>query len=166
VVGEEGLREVRDGFRPGQVRPADEPAQTPVAGRVAGQEDQMRPALALADPAQVLLDERPMAGQPGSRWAWTHGHAVHRAERLVPFSTDRSPALPPSPTGRPASGDDDSVGIGNGWIEQFDLDPDDRMEPDGLGRRDEPDDAVQTLVIRDGETAQSELERPLDEIIG
>jgi hypothetical protein len=90
-----------------------------------------------------------------------------RTERdPLPSSTDRFAAVPLSPTGRPASGDDDSGRIGNGWIEQLDLDPDDRMEPDGLGCRDEPDDAVQTLVIRDGETAQSELDGPLDEIIG
>jgi len=66
VIGQEGLCEVRDGLGPGQVRPADEPAQAPVAGRVAGQEDQVWSTLAFADPAQILLDERPMAGQPGS----------------------------------------------------------------------------------------------------
>jgi hypothetical protein len=83
----------------------------------------------------------------------------------MPSSTDRSAALPPSPSGRSASGDDDSGRIGDGRIEQLDLDPDDRMEPDGLGRRDEPDDAVQALMIGDGETAQPELDGPLDEIV-
>jgi hypothetical protein len=82
------------------------------------------------------------------------------------LSTDRFDAVPPSPAGRPASGNDDSDRIGDGRIEQLDLDPDDRMKPDGLGRRDEPDDAVQTLMIGDGETAQSELDGPLDEIVG
>jgi hypothetical protein len=89
----------------------------------------------------------------------------------MPSSTDRLDAIPPSPTGRPASdrpasGNDDSDRIGDGRIEQLDLDPDDRMKPDGLGRRDEPDDAVQTLMIGDGETAQSELDGSLDEIVG
>ena len=61
-------RVVEPGHRlcPGQVRPRDEPAQAPIAERIPGDQDEMRPALALADPAPILLDRLAMAGQPGA----------------------------------------------------------------------------------------------------
>jgi hypothetical protein len=67
---------------------------------------------------------------------------------------------------RPASRLDDPIGIRNGRIQQLDLETDNRMESDRLGRGDEADSPVEAGMIRDGETGQTQLDRSLDEVIG
>ena len=39
------------------------------------------------------------------------------------------------------------------------------MEPDGLGRADEADRAVQAVVVRDGQPGQPQLDGPLDQVV-
>ena len=67
MLGEERLVEPGHRLGPGQVRPGDEPAEAPIARGVAGEQHQVRTALPLADPADVLLDRLPMAGEPVAR---------------------------------------------------------------------------------------------------
>jgi len=55
--------------------------------------------------------------------------------------------------------------IGDGRVEELHLDPDDRMEPDRLGGRGEPDDPVEALVVGDRQAGQPELGRPFDELV-
>ena len=78
VLGEERLAEARDALRAGHVGPRHEPAQAPPADLRAGEQDEMRTADPLADPAQVLLDRIAMAGQPGACRAWPDGAALGR----------------------------------------------------------------------------------------
>ena len=66
VLGEERLAEARHALRAGHVGPRHEPAQAPPADLRAGEQDEVRAADPLADPAQVLLDRLAMAGQPGA----------------------------------------------------------------------------------------------------
>ena len=126
VLGQERLAEARHALRPGHVRPRDEPAQAPPADRGPGEQDEMRPAAALADPAQVLLDRLAMAGQPGAlgprpdREALGHGRIARRCGRV-------GPAAAPSP--RPRRGRDHApVRVRDGRVEQLDLEPDDRVQ--------------------------------------
>ena len=49
--------------------------------------------------------------------------------------------------------------------EQLDLQPDDRMQADGLGRPDEADRAVQPGMIGDGQPGQPQLDGPLDQVV-
>ena len=49
MIGEERLAEAGRALGAGQVRPADEAAQAPIAGRIAGQEDEVRAARPGAD---------------------------------------------------------------------------------------------------------------------
>ena len=99
-------------LRPGEVRPRDEPAQAPIAGRVPGEQDEMRAALPLADPAQVLLDRLAMARAAGP----APGAAEPAGPRGRGLARRRpaAPALrrPPRRTGRRA-GHDDPVGSGD-----------------------------------------------------
>jgi hypothetical protein len=64
-----------------------------------------------------------------------------------------------------ADGDDDPGRIRDRRIEQLDLDTDDRMDPDRLGSRHEPDGAIQPGVVRDGERAETDLGGSLDEVV-
>ena len=116
----------------------------------------MRTAPPRPDPAQILLDRRPMPGQPRPIGPWAVGAA------LVGLRIGRGR--------RPASaltrgGDDDSRRIGDGRVEQLDLDPDDRVEPRLLGGRDESDGPVEPLVVGDGEAGQAQLDGSLDELV-
>ena len=56
-------------------------------------------------------------------------------------------------------------GSGDGRVEQLDLEPDDRVQPDGLGRADEADRAVQAGVVGDGQPGQPQLDGPLDQVV-
>src|SRR6476659_8305959 len=80
VLGEERLAEPRHPLGPGHVGVRDEPAQAPPADLGAGQEDEMRSAHSLADPAQVLLDRRPVTGQPGAGGSRPGGPALGRID--------------------------------------------------------------------------------------
>ena len=60
----------------GHVGPADQAAEAAIAGRVAGQQDEMRAALPLPDAAQILLHGVAVAGQAGSFRTWPGGLAL------------------------------------------------------------------------------------------
>ncbi len=62
--------------------------------------------------------------------------------------------------------DDDPVRVGDRRIEQLDLESDDRMESGRLGRADEPDRAVQAVVVRDGQPGQPQVHGSVDELVG
>ena len=173
VFGEERLAEPRHALRAGHVGVRHEPAQAPPADLRAGQQDEVRAARRVADPAQVLLDRRPVAGQPGTDGSRADGQALgHVGGRPSPGEpgpgrrTRHPSPEPPLRDALPAWGDDEPVRVGDGRIEQLDLEPDDRMEPGRLGRGDETDGAVQAGVVRDGEPAQPQLDRPLDQVVG
>jgi hypothetical protein len=68
---------------------------------------------------------------------------------------------------RQASGrDDDAAWIRDDRVDKLDLHSDDRPQPCLAGGVREPDDAVEALVIRDRKTAQAQLERAIDQLIG
>ena len=161
VLGEERLAEARHALRAGQVGARHEPAQAPPADLRAGEQDEVRAADPLPDPAQVLLDRVAMARQPGTGRARAGGQALGRV--------GRRPADVRAAGGRaarPACRDDDPVRVRDGRIEQLDLETDDRVEPDRLGRADEPDRAVQPGVVGDGQPGQTQLDGPLDQLVG
>ena len=106
-----------------------------------GEQHEMRPAAALADPAQVLLDRLAMTGQPAALRAVAGRARPRRRDRRGRRSAVLRPA---GPSPRPTRRDDDPARIRDGRVEQLDLHPDDRMQADGLGRADEADRAVQT----------------------
>ena len=162
VLGEEGLAEPRDGLRAGHVGARHEPAQAPPADLRSGEQDEMRAADPLDDPAQVLLDRGAMTGQSGMRRPRTGGQALGRVGQRTVARSGRGR----SPTTGPACRDDDPVRIRDGRVEQLDLETDDRVEPDRLGRRHETDRSVQPGVVRDGQPGQAQLDGPLDEVVG
>ena len=134
----------------------------------AGEQDEMRAADPLADPAQVLLDRLAMAGQPGARRV-AAGAGRPSVASGWRGRRDRR-AIAPRPGGpapaRSARRDDDPGRVGDGRVEQLDLETDDRVEPGGLGRADETDRAVQAVVVRDGQPGQPQLDGPLDQVVG
>ena len=176
VLGQERLAEARDGLGPGHVRVRHEPAQAPPADLRSGEQDQVRPADPLDDPAQVLLDRgrddratgcaTAGGGRAGLRWRRAAGG--RRADREPPGRSRHDPALwtGGSATTGPAGRDDDPVRIRDGRIEQLDLETDDRVESHRLGRGHETDRAVQPGVVRDGQPGQAQLDRPLDQVVG
>ena len=103
----------------------------------AGQQHEVRAAAPFADPAQVLLHRRPMARQSSPLGAGPGRHALGD-ER--PWPGDPSPVRT-DPADAPARRDDDHVTrIGDGRVEQLDLQADDRVEPGRLrgARRNGP----------------------------
>ena len=161
VLGEERLVEPRHGLRPREVRPADEPAEAPIAGGVAGEQDEVRPALRVADPAQVLLDR---ARWPGSRARRGRGRAGRPSTAPAPGSVDGR-ATPPRRAARRA-GIDDAGRVRDGRVEQLDLDADDRADAGRLRGRGEADRAVEALVVGDGERRHPQLGGALDQLVG
>ena len=133
MLGEERLAEPRDRLGPGDIRARDEPAQAPIADRVAGEQHEVRAALPLADPAQVLLDRLAMARQAGAGRAGPAraGPRSRRGRGLPAWSACRPRG---AVVGRRA-GTTMPSGSGDRRIQQLDLDPDDRTEPGRLGRR-------------------------------
>ena len=91
VLGQQGVGEPGHALGPVEIRAGDEPAQAPIAGRIARQQDQVRPALARADAAQVLLDDRPVAGQPGPRRARPCRESLHHEPRAPRQPPGRAP---------------------------------------------------------------------------
>ena len=170
VLGQERLGEARRALRAGHVRPADQPAQAPIAGRVAGQEDEVRAAGRGTDPAEVLLDRLPATGQAGPFGLRPGGQAFAWGERQVRSAAARRGR---STRGRPSRGssrrascrDDDVTRVRGERIAQLDLHPDHRLEPRLAGRRGKPDDPVEAVVVRHGQAGQAERERLLDELI-
>ncbi len=122
----------------------------------------MRPAAALADPAQILLDRRAMTGQPLPLRPWPRGHALKDGVREERSSASLRPAGPSPGTTRRH---DDPARIRDGRVQQLDLQPDDRMQADRLGRPDEADRAVQPGMVGDGQPGQPQLDGPLDQVV-
>ena len=128
----------------------------------------MRAADPLPDPAQVLLDRR-RGGRAVGRGRVAGGRAGPRPGRAAGSGRDTEGAGGVSRGGpaaaRSARRDDDPGRVGDGRIEQLDLETDDRVEPDGLGRADETDRAIEAVVVRDGQPGQPQFDGPLDEVV-
>ena len=161
VLGEQRLAEPRHALGPVEICAGDEPAQAAIARRVARKQHEMRPALPLADPAQVLLDRAPVARQPGAVRPWSRGQALGRPPAPGRPRGGACRSRPPSAARR----DDEPVGIGRRGIQELDLDPEHRPEPHRRCRGGEPHDAVQPVVIGDGQPRQPELRRPLGHVL-
>ena len=101
MIGQECLAEARNALGAGQVGPADQPAQAPVAGRIAGQQDQVWTARGITDPAQVLLDRLAPAGQPSPFRARSNRARPHRAWPAGPGRRCPIGALRAGPRGEP-----------------------------------------------------------------
>ena len=166
VLGQQGVVEAGHRLRPGEVRPRDEPAQTPIPDRVAGEQDEMRPALPLADPAAVLLDGLAMTGQASPFGSRPIRFSVP-CERLGASGVATRRRAPPAPaTDRPATRHDHPIRIRHGRIAQLDLDPENRQESRFLVGRLATNDAVQPLVIGHREAAETQLGGSFGQIIG
>jgi hypothetical protein len=159
--GEQLLAEARHRLRPVEVRPRDQPAEASIADQVAGQQDEVRAALPLADPPLVLLDGLAMTGQPSPLRSWPVRPTLPGAR----FVDGRGGAMTAPTADGPPIGDDDPIGVRHDRVAELDLDPDDRPEPGLLEGRRRPDDPVETLVIGDREAAQPELGRPLGQLV-
>ena len=163
LLGQQRLAEARHALRAGHVRLRHEPAEAPPATRRPGEQHEMRSATPVADPAQVLLHRLAMARQAGPSGSRASRHAVlGRHRSAAPRHRRSRPARSPGPS----RDDHDPAGIRDGRIEQSDLQPDDRMQADGLGGAHEPDGAVQSRVVRDGQAGQTQLHGPLDQVVG
>ena len=166
MLREDRLGEPWHGLRARHVRPTHEPAERPIAVVIESEQEEVGASLRLADAAQVLLHERAMTGQPGPDGAWAErpaivgpGLVLGRRLRAATARPDRSPERrtllrlleqrPPARRHGTTSRHDHSVGIGHERIDQLDLQPDDRPQPDLERGVREPDHAVQALVVRD-----------------
>ena len=92
---------------------------------------------------------------------WPRGHALDDGIREERRGTLR----PAGPSPGPARRDDDPARIRDGRVQQFHLQPDDRMQADGLGRPDEADRPVQPGMVGDGQPGQPQLDGPLDQVV-
>ena len=156
VAGQQRLVEAGHALRAGQVRRARQAAQAAIAGRVAGQQHQVRPPLAVADAAQVLP-----AGRPVPRHAQA-GRA--RRDRLAGLGGRRVRGR--GPAGRSAAGrDDEPRRVGHGRVKELHLQADDRPQAGLLRRGDEADRPVEALVVGQGEGAQVQLARPGHQVV-
>jgi hypothetical protein len=100
-----------------------------------------------------------VTGQPGTLGSRSGWQAVARLGGGVRVGSGRTTAS------SARTRDDDPGRIRDRWIEQLDLDTDDRMDPHRLGGGHEPDGAVQPGVVRDRERAETDLGGPLDEVV-
>ena len=65
VLGEQRLGEPRHSLGPGEIGMGNEPTEAPIPAGIPRQQHEMRTPLPLPDSTQVLLHDRPMAGQSG-----------------------------------------------------------------------------------------------------
>src|SRR4051794_30436635 len=114
----------------------------------------MRPALLVADAAEILLHDLPVTGQSRPNRTRTSRPSVLRLDGEDAGGL-RSWA---DPAARPARRHDDGAGIGHERVAQLDLDADDGMKPGRLRRGDEADGAVEPPVVGDREAAQPQLD--------
>ncbi len=161
MFGEERLGEPRHPFGPGEIGMGNEPAETPIPAAIPCQQHEMRAPLPLPDPAQVLLHDRPMARQPGP---------LRPRPGRAPLDRCRRPHVGcrtcgPAASGRPTARDHDPGGVADGGVEEFDLQPDDRVEPGSLGGGGEAHHPVQAQMVRDRKAGQAEFDRSLDEVV-
>ena len=141
-----------------EMRRADQPAQAPIAGHVACDQDEVRAELAGPNAAQVLapllpvvrrseaIRHRPDHPAPGRRLG--QGRLLARL-RLV----GRQPMRPLPPATR----DDQPGRVGHDRIEQVDLHPDDRPQAGLLRGRRETHCAVEALVIGQRDCRKTQL---------
>jgi hypothetical protein len=157
MLGEQLVAEAGNCLGAGEVRPRDEPAQAPIAGRVASEKDEVRTTLALADAAVILLDRIPMTRQPNPLRARPIGQAL---DGIRSGSVGCLRCRPPATgTSRRSPGrNNDLVRIRNDRVEQLDLDPDDRVDPGRLCRRREPNGTIEALVVGDSQARQAKLD--------
>ncbi len=161
VLGQQRLAEPRHRLRAGHVRSRDEPAQAPPPDRGPGEQHEMRAAAALADASQILLDRLAMTGQPLTLGPRPRGDALDDG-----IGEERCGILRPAgPSPGPARRHHDGARIRHGRVQQLDLQPDDRMQADGLGRPDEADRPVQPGMVGDGQPGQPQLDGPLDQVV-
>ena len=148
-------------LRAGEVGVRHEPAQAPLADLRRASSTRCGPRPRSADPAKVLLDRLAVAGEAGAaRSVVGRGVPRSRSGRRCRVVADAPPRRP-----RSARRDDDPVRVRDHGVAQLDLEPDDRVEPDRLGRADETDHAIQAVVVRDGQPGQPEFDGPLDEVV-
>ena len=159
VLRQQRLGELRDGLRPGEVRPRHQPAQAPPARRVPGEQQEVRPALRLADSPVVLLHDLAMTRQPGAGRAGPGGPSPVDRRRLGDhrWAASRPPGTPRR--------DHDPRRVRRRGVDELDLDPDHGTQPRRLRGGREADRAVQALVVRDGEAGEAELHGPRDEVV-
>ena len=135
----------------------------------------MRPTLGLAHAATILLDRLAMAGQPGAIRSRpvglpVAGCGIRRSRRPAarsrpgPGRTFRRG--PSSTASRAAGGNDDPIGIGGKAIAQLDLDPEHGLKTRLLDGRLRPNDAVESLMVRDSKPGQTQLGGPFGQLIG
>ncbi|KRT62509.1 MAG: hypothetical protein XU10_C0026G0022 [Chloroflexi bacterium CSP1-4] len=156
VALQERLREAWHALRARQVRRADHPAQAAVAGQVAGQQDEVRPPLAVAHPPQLFPSRVPMPRRPLPLDGRAHRPPLDGRGR--PGRGHRAPC--------PPSRHDDARGIRRRGVEQLDLQSDDRPQARLLCHADETDGAVEAPVVGHREGVEAQLERPGDEVVG
>ena len=118
----------------------------------------------------------PRCGSPTPRWSslttrrWPGSRARSGRGRcgrpsVTSGGSSRTGGRRPGRHGRLAR-HDEAAGIRDAGVEQLDLEPQDRVQPGGLGGGREPDRAVQALVVGDPERRHPELDRPRDEVVG
>ena len=158
VALQERVRVARHALRAGQVRRAHEPAQAAIARRIPGEQDEMRTARRVADAAEVLAQRLTVARQ---------AQTVRVRPGRTPVQRNRCRLLfGGAAPGRSSTRHDEPMGVGDRRVEQLDLQTDDRAEPRRLGRRDEPDGAVEAPVVGDGEGREAQFERPGHQVLG
>ena len=109
----------------------------------------------------------------GSRWPGSRARSGRGRSGRPSTAFDPDPSAgvrrrppPAAAPRRSTGGDDDPVRVRDDRVEQLDLDPDDRVDAGRLRRGGEPDDAVEALVVGDGQAGQAKLDRSLDELVG
>ncbi len=125
----------------------------------------MRSACPFADPSQILLDRVTMPGKEGTGRARASWEALRGIGQLT---ADSLPSVAQAPTSRPARsarGQHDPVRIRSRSVQQFDLEPDYRVESSRVRRAGKADRAIETGMIRDGEAGQPQFHRSLDQVV-
>ena len=172
VRGQQVVAKARHRLGSGHVRPAHETAEAAVTRRVAGQQDEVRAALPLADSTQVLANGVAIAGQAGTFRARPDRQTLFaprvilltRCRRRRRAATPRRPATPRAP--RPPRRDHDPRRIRHGRVRQLYLDPDDRPQPRLLRLGRESNHAVEPVMVRDRQPGQAQFNGTRDQFVG
>ncbi len=158
VLLEQRLGEPRHALGPVEIRAGDEPAEAPVARGVASEQHEVRPALPLRDPPQVLLHRRTVTRQAGPFGPGAGRQALGGKRQLQ----GRGPAAAPRP---PPRRDHDAARVGSSRVLELDLDPDDRTHSRRRRSGGKTHHSVEPVVVRDREPGEAQLGRPLDHVL-
>ncbi len=158
VLLEQRLGEPRHALGPVEIRAGDEPAEAPVARGIARQQHQVRSALPLPDPPQVLLHRRAVPRQAGAFRSRARRQALAGEREL------QGRGLAPAPGPAPRR-DHDATRVGRGRVLELDLDSDDRTQPHCRRRGGETHHPVEPVVVRDREAGEAQLDRSLDHVL-